>query len=298
MQSVLIVHSQHTRNLARKLARRYREVSFVEVKEPPTEEILKIKNNKDIVIGIGGGSVIDTAKVISRNKRCIAIPTTAAGASMTPYATVWGKEKITIPTKKPILKVMRLACKRLSFKVYQSTLFDALSHAVESFWSRNANQRSKRYAKKAIYLINDFLAKKSKNMNKLIMAGNLAGKAIAETKTNIVHAVSYSITIKYGIDHGTACGLLLPYFIEYMNFKSLPKLFKLNSTEELAELLKNSFAMPIIKKFNCKFIADEAMKYKRINNGPKKLDRTILCKILMNIKNDMIVDYEKCKVKF
>jgi len=88
MQSALIVHSKHTKYYAKWLSNKYRDVTFLEVTRPPTKGILKIKNNKDVVVGIGGGSVIDTAKIISKDRRCIAIPTTAAGASMTPYATV------------------------------------------------------------------------------------------------------------------------------------------------------------------------------------------------------------------
>ena len=48
----------------------------------------------------------ETTGFISKDKRCIAIPTTAAGASMTPYATIWGREKISISTRKPVLKMV------------------------------------------------------------------------------------------------------------------------------------------------------------------------------------------------
>lgn len=235
MQSTLIVHSKHTKDSAKLISKKYRDVIFLEVTQPPTEEILDMKNNKDIVIGIGGGSVIDTAKIISKDKRCVAIPTTAAGASMTPLATIWGKEKISIPTKKPILKMDYNIPKNLPFSARQSTTFDALSHAIESFWSKNATSKSTIYSKKAIYLINKYL--NNNDINTLITAGNLAGQAIAIAKTNIVHAISYLLTIEYGIDHGTACGMLLPYFVEYINFKGLPGLFNLDSTEKLVALL-------------------------------------------------------------
>jgi len=289
MQSALIVHSKHTKSYAKLISKKYKKVNFLEVTKPPTEKILKIKNDKDIVIGVGGGSVIDTAKIIAKNERCIAIPTTAAGASMTPYATVWEKEKISVPTKIPMLKMDYSMPLNLPFRVLQSTIFDALSHAVESFWSKNATPQSKKYSKKAIYLIKEILGNtkslSKRNKNKLVTAGNFAGKAIAITKTNVVHAASYPITIKYGIDHGTVCGMLLPYIIEYMDFKRLPKLFNLNSTKGVAALLKRSFIPPKGRNFNVKLVAAKIMQYDKINNGPRKIDKKSLIKILEDIKS-------------
>ena len=289
MQSALIVHSRHTKEYAKRISNKYKDAAFLEVTNPPTEEVLNIKNDKDIVIGIGGGSIIDTAKIISKNKRCIAIPTTAAGASMTPYATIWGKGKISVSTKKPILKIDPDMPKNLPFSVIQSTTFDALSHAIESFWSKKSTAQSKKYSRQAIYLLKKIL-NNMKNLNKndtnsLITAGNLAGKAIAITKTNVVHAVSYPITIEYGIDHGAACGMLLPYFVEYMDFEELPELFDLDSTEKLVALLKRPFSLRNIKNFNAGLIAKKAAKYGKIMDGPKKINRKILERILGDFKN-------------
>ncbi len=282
MQSALIVHSRHTKCYAKLISKKYRDVRFLEVSGQPTEKVLDIKNNKDIVIGIGGGSAIDTAKIISKNKRCIAIPTTAAGASMTPYATVWGKEKITVPTKRPILKMDYDITKDLPLRVLQSTTFDALSHAIESFWSKNATSQSKGYSKKAIHLINKYF--KNKDIDILITAGNLAGQAIAIAKTNVVHAASYALTIKYGISHGAACGMLLPHFVQYMDFKGLPELFNLNLTEELVVFLKKRFIPQKIKNLDIKLITRITMGYKKINGGPKKLNRKKLEIILKKLK--------------
>ena len=283
MQSALIVHSRYTKDYAKLISKKYRDVTFLEVRKPPTGEMLKIKNDKDVVIGIGGGSVIDTAKVISKNKRSIAIPTTAAGASMTRYATIWGKKKISIPTKKPILKMDYNIPKDLPFRVKQSTTFDALSHPIESLWSKNATLQSKRYSKKAIYLIEGYL-KDKKDINMLLTAGNLAGQAIAIAKTNAVHAISYPMTIQYGIDHGTACGMVLPYLVEYMDVEKLPELFGLDSKEELVTLLRETFIPPKIKTFDVGMIAGKAMEYNKINDGPKRIDKKNLVKILENVK--------------
>jgi alcohol dehydrogenase class IV len=208
---------------------------------------------------------------------------------MTPYATIWGREKITIPTEKPILKMDYDMPKNLPFNVRQSTTFDALSHAIESFWSKNATLQSKKFSKKAIYLIKKYLNELdhplSRNaINELITAGNLAGQAIAIAETNVVHAASYPITIEYGIDHGTACGMLVPYFVEYMDFETLPELFNLDSTEKLVALLKRSFIPPRIENFDVKLIARKAAKYDKARRGSKDISEKEFEKILENVK--------------
>lgn len=280
MQSALIVHSKHTVNYAKSLAKEYRDVWFLRVSGPPTKEVLNVNSDRDVVIGIGGGSAIDTAKIISREKRCVAIPTTASGAAMTPYATLWGKRKVSVPTKKPILKNGYNRSINLPPAIRQSTMSDALSHAIESFWSKEASPRSKKYSKEAISFIMKSL--ENSDVHTLITAGNLAGKAIATTKTNAVHATSYPITIEYGVGHGIACGMLLPHFVEYMNFKKLPELFRLDSTEELVSFLKKLFVPLKIKNFHAELVVDRAMEYDRINHGPRKIGRRALLRILRN----------------
>jgi len=72
----------------------------------------------------------------------------------------------------------------------------------------------------------------------LVEAGNYAGRAIALTRTNIVHSTSYNLTINYGIEHGTACSILLPDIVSYMNNKELPIFFGLKNTQELVCYLR------------------------------------------------------------
>ena len=281
MQSALIVHSKHTKSYADRFSGGYKDVRLLEVVRPPKPDVLRIKSDKDVVVGIGGGSVIDTAKIIARNKRCIAMPTTAAGAAMTPFATVWGKKKMSIETKRPMLRMDCGMLIKLPHSVRQSTTFDALSHAVESFWSRNATVRSSKYSRRAIDLINEYLS--SKSIDTLISAGNLAGQAIAITKTNVVHAASYPVTIEYGINHGAACGMLLPRFIEYMDYGGLPKLFGFGSTKELVLFLESRYRSPKIEGFNVKLVTKRALEYEKINQGPKELNAENLRRILGNI---------------
>jgi len=289
MPSALIVHSRHTKKYALSVAKKYSDVSFIEVKKPPTRSTLKIMHDKDIVVGIGGGSVIDTAKIISGKKRCVAIPTTAAGAAMTPYATVWGRKKASVSTGRPVVKIEKSFLKHLPAKVLRSTMSDALSHAIESFWSKNATSNSRRYSKRAFSLLNRYINGRNaeKNIALLVKAGNAAGQAIAITKTNVVHAISYPITINYHIDHGSACGMVLPYVIEYMDVRKLPAMFRLKSTGQIVSLLRRFLASPSLKVFDVEKIASQAMRYDKINDGPRRVEKHALIGLLSRMKKEL-----------
>ena len=270
MQSALIVHSKNTYSYAKEISKEYNTVEFFEVIEQPKEETLKIKTKRDIVIGIGGGSVLDTAKIISGLKRCITYPTTASGASVTPYAVAWGKEKFTIATAKPIVKKYTAPIKLDSYFA-QATAYDALSHAVESLWSKKATSESDTYANKAIIFLQKYF--KTKDIQVLIEAGNFAGEAIAIASTNIIHATSYPLTINYGINHGVACSMLLPIFLEYYKVTFVYKLFDFSNV-----------VYPKINNFDVDSIVDTVLKNDKINYSKKLLDRESLTIILNRVK--------------
>lgn len=207
--------------------------------------------NIGCVVGLGGGSALDAAKVLAttipnpaepsllsvfRHKTApewalrlplIAIPTTAGtGAEATPFATIWDHEK----NKKHSLAGdfvypnVALLDATLTLSLNEDdTLYpalDALSHALESLWNKNRSQISRLYAYKAIKLWNKAFPKIRQNpgnqsiRNDLMIASTLAGIAISQTQTAIAHAISYNLTLKYGIPHGLACSFTLPFLIE------------------------------------------------------------------------------------
>lgn len=192
------------------------------------------------ILAVGGGSVIDTAKVfsamfsyadqtleqlLSRNElhcqvNLIAVPTTSGtGAEITPFATIWQSEtntKLSLSGVKP--KVAILDPKLTLTLPYTETLYpalDALSHALESLWNKNRTQASENYAILAIELICEALPKALVNPSDyharedLQQAATLAGLAISITKTALAHAISYPLTSKYGVPHGLACSFTL-----------------------------------------------------------------------------------------
>ena len=136
-----------------------------------------------IVFAIGGGAIIDKAKIYAKKKGkvCIAIPTTGAGATETTHAVVWGKEKINVPTDKPISIPPPFEVK-LDPITRRNTSFDILGHIID-------------------YLI-------VCSDNELIDVGIYAGKLIEKHPTNTTHPLSYPLTLN-GIPHGEAVGLML-----------------------------------------------------------------------------------------
>lgn len=199
-------------------------------------EILKI-NKCDFIVAIGGGSSIDVAKCIKHHGffdiPMMAVPTTSGtGSEATHFAVIYmNGEKQSIADEKLLPEYVILQPDMLNtLPLYQKkcTMLDALCQAIESWWSKKATTESIEYSRKAIKLILDHMDSYLKNedtgnMNMLI-ASNLAGKAINITTTTAPHAMSYKITSYYGLPHGHAVALCLPKVWGHMkNYNDIAK---------------------------------------------------------------------------
>lgn len=85
---------------------------------------------------------------------------------------------------------------------------DAFCHTLESFWSVNSIEESEVYSKKAIELIlahmEGFLSNTEISNAGMLLAANIAGKAINITQTTASHAMCYKITSIFGVAYGHA----------------------------------------------------------------------------------------------
>tara|TARA_A100000164_G_scaffold201333_2_gene178812 strand:+ start:120 stop:1235 length:1116 start_codon:yes stop_codon:yes gene_type:complete len=206
-----------------------------------------LKNaNAEVIIALGGGSVIDTAKVLAVGMNgfeaikvhlastgksdlpqeaipIIAVPTTAGtGSEVTKWATVWDTET----SKKYSLSRFDLypsdavidpeLMVNLPRDLTIATGLDALSHALESIWNINANPISDTYAITAAKKILVDLPKLIRNpvnidlRESISQAAILAGLAFSNTRTALAHSLSYPATLHYGVPHGIACSFILP----------------------------------------------------------------------------------------
>lgn len=200
------------------------------------------KENADLIIAIGGGSVMDVAKLASilttddytvkdllddpllakKQTTTLMIPTTAGtGSEATPNSIVGVPEKelkIGIVNPEMIADYVILESrmiKNLPKAIAAATGVDALCHAIECFTSAKANPISNTFALEALDLIMNNIIEACTNPEALEAKSNMllgsfyAGVAITSSGTTAVHALSYPLGGKYHIPHGVSNAILL-----------------------------------------------------------------------------------------
>ena len=240
---------------------------------PEVLELKKIiselnKFKPDLIIAIGGGAVLDYAKIanniskvdglkerikqskIKFKKRSflIAIPTTAgSGAEVTPNAVLYIKNiKYSLedtnlkPDKFFLVPDLILSC---NYKLKAASGFDAIAQAVESLMSKKSNLKSVKFAILSLKLsLNNFLdfIKNPNPHNAKIMskAANYAGKAIAISRTTAPHALSYPFTAHYGISHGQAVAITFDEVLKFNYGKKDKSTTRFNLNSRFKKLFK------------------------------------------------------------
>jgi len=218
------------------------------------EAITAIYKHKQFagILAVGGGSVIDSAKVLAltipskidkvltavlcqgqksnwlTKLRVVAIPTTSGtGAEVTPFATVWDTahhKKYSLAGDHVYPDIALLDPELTLTLPKKETLYtglDTVSHALESLWNINRTPVSQAYAIQALELAEKALPLVLSDPNNLCarehiqQASVLAGLAISQTRTAIAHSISYPLTSYFNVPHGLACSFTLPVIIEY-----------------------------------------------------------------------------------
>ncbi|MDT8379110.1 MAG: iron-containing alcohol dehydrogenase [Desulfotignum sp.] len=216
------------------------------------------KDNKcDVLVGIGGGSSMDTAKAVAilatnpgplqeyegpdkitiQAPPIIAVPTTAGtGAEVTGSTVLMDtarKYKLSIRSSHliPAIALLdpNLLCS-LPPSVIAATGMDALIHAIESYISILSSPISEQLSLASIRLIADNLRLFYANPDNVEAAGNtligstLAGMAFANARLGCIHSLAHSLGGFYNLPHGVVCTAILPHALEY-NLISNPKKF-------------------------------------------------------------------------
>lgn len=210
---------------------------------------LAIENKTDVVIGIGGGSVIDSAKGISglvtndgivqdyhAGKRSfdkpglpfIVAPTTSGtGSEVSNNAVIIDpvrEIKQSIRGDKMMAHIAILDPELVLSCPKKYTAFsgaDALVQSIEAFVSKSSNYLSDIFAIESIKLLLPSLPKAVNDLlnielrEKMMLGSFLDGLAFATSKLGAVHGFAHPIGVKHNINHGLICGLLLPYVMKY-----------------------------------------------------------------------------------
>ncbi|MCS7477823.1 phosphonoacetaldehyde reductase [Umezawaea endophytica] len=199
----------------------------------------------DVVVGVGGGSALDTAKAVrllppSRGEaervlggvapvrpgqppKLVLVPTTAgSGSEVTTFATIYvGTRKFSLDH--PLVKAdVALVDPTLTYTcppaLTAHCALDATAHAIESWWSVSASPASRDLARQALSRLVPVLRAGVGEMTEsrrgaLCDAAVLAGQAIDLTRTTAAHAFAYPTTAHFGVPHGLACALHLVWLL-------------------------------------------------------------------------------------
>ncbi|MHA1240660.1 MAG: iron-containing alcohol dehydrogenase [Promethearchaeota archaeon] len=230
------------------------------VPDPREDGVLKAREQclnyaPDIIIALGGGSVIDTAKVVwclyeypdfvlddihafrndlydmGKKAKMVAIPTTSGTGAETTFVTVisryeeeiWKKyfylHRGLIPTYAIIDPVFPMGMPK---ELTVNTAFDALAHSIEGLGTLWRNEFSDALALKAIELIFKYLPviyKDEKNEEArdfLHQAATIAGLAFGNGQVHIGHTLGHSWGSMYHVHHGKSVGIVMKYVTQFI----------------------------------------------------------------------------------
>ena len=239
------------------------------VPEPPISSVHEIvditkKGKYDLIVGFGGGSAIDVAKVVAalatnndkledyvgvdmvpkKGLPLIAVPTTAGTGSEVTAIAIFANEKLNvkqgavspflIPNIALVDPVLTYSCPA---GVTAASGMDALIHNIEAYISVNATMHTDPLAAEGIKLISKsirtavFDGDNAWARHNMAMGSLLGGISFGNAGVGAVHAMSYPIGGMFHVPHGIANTLMLPWVMEY-NMLACPQFFK-----EIGELM-------------------------------------------------------------
>lgn len=245
-------HTEHGLNIVK--AAGLDATAFASVHENPStadvDAAVEAANDfkPDLLVGLGGGSAIDTAKgcnfiytnggvmadyhhadkPVEKMLPLIAVPTThGTGSEAQSYALIADEDthmKMACGDPKA-LPIIALLDPSLTLtqpdSVAACTSIDAITHAVESYVCTRRNDISMRYAAESFALTVNALPKvlddpsDTKARGDMLLGAAYAGLAIENSMLGAAHSCANPLTAKFGVIHGQAVGLMLPHVISF-----------------------------------------------------------------------------------
>ena len=284
--------------------------------EPYTSEIdsltLKYKDfSPNLIIGVGGGSTLDVSKSLSimipilekkssaefqgwdlvKHKSIykIGVPTLSGSGSEASRTAVLnnGEKKQGINSPESMFNSIILD-PNLSLNVPKDIEFysamDCYIHSVESLEGTFINSLSKTYAELGLNISLDKYLNQNSSAN-MTLASYFGGVSIVNSEVGICHALSYGLSIEYGIRHGLANCLIFNHLDEYYgdhvnNFK---KMLKLNSINLPKNICVNLTEKRIDRLVKTTYLMENPLKNALGNNFKNHLDRNKIIDIYKKI---------------
>lgn len=237
---------------------------FSDLKQNPTVKNVKagvevfLRSEADVIVAIGGGSAMDTAKAIgiiaanpafgdvvslegvaptaNRSVPVFALPTTAGTAAEVTINYVITDEENTKkmvcvdPKDIPVVAIIDAELMAAMSKgLTAATGMDALTHAIEGYITKGAWTLTDMFELKAVGLIARWLpvaVEDGADMEAregMAVAQYIAGMGFSNVGLGLVHGMAHPLGAFYDIPHGVANALLLPYVMQYNMESSLAK---------------------------------------------------------------------------
>ena len=265
-RAAFFVTSATTRKLAEPLAEKFKmrgiaTVFSSAVEGEPTiaafEGLLREATavSPDLIVGLGGGSVLDVAKLVAaflkssrpiqdafginllqgRDTRLVCLPTTSGtGSEVSPNAILLDE---TEKLKKAVISRWLVPdgsyidpqfMVTMPAQVTAGTGLDALTHCIEAVGNKFAHPMVDHYALEGIRLVAENLMcvmetpEDLKAREKMAVASLYGGICLGPVNTAAVHALSYPLGSEYHVPHGLSNALLLPHVLEF-NLSAAPE---------------------------------------------------------------------------
>lgn len=272
----------------------------------------------DFIIGIGGGSPMDTAKAVAAvyeskgdmsilNQKgevkalpVVLIPTTAGtGSEVTQYSILsdrkaYKKSSVAAYVYPKLCYLDPDYLKSMSRKVLVDTSIDALSHLLEGYFLSDLECYEAMISEKGLKLFSEIkrdLLEDSmsyESYERLMMMSNLGGTLIANTGTSLPHKLGYELTIHKNISHGRANGMLMAEYMKTCNtlrVKNALLLMGFNEFEEFKHYLKDI----LMKDNNINFTEQQLKDFTNsCYESAKRINSNITKDIIYNIYKNSI----------
>jgi alcohol dehydrogenase class IV len=260
----------------------------------------------DYVLAVGGGSVIDVAKILAarmendeeienfvgiekirrRAKKIIAVPTThGTGSEVTKYSVLKFKETKKSIVSENICPEVAIIDEGLTLGMPRDltlyTSIDALCHNIEAYLAKACDPLNDTICESGVRLffegIEGAMSDLAVGRKQLMLSSVLGGIAITNAQTLLVHALSHVVGAVHDIPHGLANSLFLPSFLKfYEGDEKLSRLEKIlgidlrKNIERLYEKHGVKRLADFVDRAEAVMIAEKAFENKRLMNGGRK----------------------------